>query len=353
MPKRTIRIGTRGSKLALHQAQTVQAQLSGSSEIKIIKTSGDRFQEAPLHQQNGIGFFTKEIENELLKDNIDLAVHSLKDLPTSLGPGLVLAAVMPRDAAGDLLLVTPQAHDPSQLIPIKSDCTVGASSLRRQALLKTFRPDLKAKAIRGNVPTRIKKAASGDYDAIILSRAGLIRLAIDPQPLIAFDLNPAKWVCAAGQGVIAVEARADDQTVLAQIKHLDDQDTRQCTQTERNLLVFFEGGCHAPFGAWAQFQDQGYRLVLGAEIETGRFVRKDISASDLNQAQKIAESWIQAGLPQPDPHPHPKRSDSHDYPSPASGRGIIRNKRNVRGEGGGETCDQEEEWICRPAQPWY
>ena len=239
MSGRILTIGTRGSKLALEQAHRVQKGIKDQSRIHIIKTSGDRFKDQPLNQTEDVGFFTKEIENALLSKEIDIAVHSLKDLPTQLAPGLKLAAVMARDEPSDLLLVHPKAVSSDNLIPVKAGATIGASSLRRQALLKTHQPELEPKAIRGNVPTRIKKVTDGEYDAIIISRAGLVRLGINPQPLLAFDLNPAWWTGAAGQGVIAIETRVDDNFAMQSTSVLDDNNTRICTGVERHLLVDF------------------------------------------------------------------------------------------------------------------
>jgi len=313
--RRVLKIGTRGSKLAMEQARRVAEKLPGPSQVTVVRTSGDRFKDIPLAEQSGIGFFTKEIENELLAKNIDLAVHSLKDLPTGLAPGLRLAAILERDEASDLLLIRPDAQHRENELPLKNGSRVGASAMRRKALLKVYREDLIAAPIRGNVPTRVDKARHGDYDAVILSRAGLARLAYKVDPLLAFDLNPRRWICAPGQGVIAVEARAEDEQVLQRLAGLDHMETRACVTAERALLVTFGGGCHAPFGAWARRQDDDYQVMVAAPGNQADYQVEHFRAGSLDQAQKQAEQWIRAGCP------------------------AISNEKS-------------QEWICRPARPW-
>jgi hydroxymethylbilane synthase len=315
MSGRELIIGTRGSRLAMEQARRVRERLSGPAVIRVIRTSGDRFQDKPLQQQDGVGFFTKEIEQELLAKSIDLAVHSLKDLPTVLADGLVLAAVLPRDEAGDLLLVDPGAHDPDKPFPVRSGGRVGTSSIRRQALLKAIRQDVEAAPIRGNVPTRVDKLNNGDFDAIVLARAGLVRLGLDPLPASSFDLNPQRWICAPGQGVIAVEARADDRDTLERLAELNDDVTMNCTRAERSLLVTYGGGCHAPFGAYAHSLGKEYNLFVAAPGLDGAFRVEGFQAAGLDQARSAAEEWIRSGCP-------------------------------VRSE------NDQDQWIARPARSW-
>jgi hydroxymethylbilane synthase len=315
MPGRTLNVGTRGSKLALEQARRVRERLPGRSELCIVKTSGDRFQEKPLHEQDGVGFFTKEIEQQLIAGNIDLAVHSLKDLPVRLAPGLMLAAVLERDEASDMLLVRPDWVDDASRLCLRPGARVGASSLRRQALLKALNSRALPAPIRGNVPTRVDKLRLGDHDAIVLARAGLSRLGLDTAPLAAFDLNPHRWICAPGQGAIAVEAREDDDEVLERLKVLDHALTRQCVQAERELLLVFGGGCHAPFGAYASLEDGVFCAFVAAPGRDGVFRMEGFQAGRLDDARALAERWIRAGCP-----------------LAASG--------------------EEEEWLVRPARPW-
>ena len=313
--RRVMIVGTRGSRLALEQARRVQERLPGPSEVRVVRTSGDRFKDKPLHEQGGIGFFTKEIEEELLAGNIDLAVHSLKDLPTALAPGLKLSALLARDGASDVLLAHPDSVDPGKDLSLKSGATVGASSRRRQALLKAFRPDLAPKPIRGNVPTRIEKAIRGEYDSIVVSRAGLSRLALEVDPLVAFDLNPRVWVVAPGQGVIAVEVREGDAEIEDRLPGLDDQETRTCVQAERSLLVTFGGGCHAPFGSFARLEGSAFQLFVAAPGADGAFRTKEFGSENIDTAQTEAEEWIRSGCP-------------------------------------GDSGEPSGEWLCRPARPW-
>jgi hydroxymethylbilane synthase len=263
-------IGTRGSALALWQARKVASLLDVKTELTIIKTSGDRFQDIPLQGQSQTGFFTKEIENQLLEGVIDIAVHSLKDLPTAPHPDLVLEAYLPRAAANDLLLIHPDWHDPEALIPVKSGCKVGATSLRRQALLRLYGPQAEPTMLRGNVPTRIDKCKSEQYGAIVLAQAGVERLEIDTEPLIIYKLNPAIWLPAPGQGVVAVQARRGDSRLLEHIAKLDHRVSRDAVTIERQLLAHFEGGCHTAFGAYALPEGGQWNVTIGLDQEEGR-----------------------------------------------------------------------------------
>lgn len=265
----SIRIGTRGSELALWQARETARLLPAPSELAIIKTAGDRFLNMPLQGQLEKGFFTTEIEDLLLAGEIDAAVHSLKDLPVECPAGLAIGAYLPRAPVSDLLLVNPAAHDHSRLIPLKDDCIVGATSLRRQALLKLYGPHCNATMLRGNVPTRISKCRNGEFDAIILARAGVERLNLDTTGLHVYDLNPEIWLPAPGQGAIAVQSRSGDERVLNLLTGLDDTPTRSAVELERRLLANFEGGCHTAFGAWARPSGDQWQLLAGIEHETG------------------------------------------------------------------------------------
>ncbi len=315
MRGRPLKIGTRGSRLALRQAERVRAGLGGPSEIRVVRTSGDRFADQPLGEKNPVGFFTKEIEQELLAGRIDLAVHSLKDLPVALAPGLALGALLERDDPADVLLVRPDALNTDESVPLRTGAAVGASSMRRQALLRARRPDLVPSPIRGNVPTRVAKCSRGDYDAVILSRAGLQRLALDVSPLMAFELNPSRWPGAPGQAVIAVEIRYGDDEVLERLAGMDHEPTRQRVQAERSLHVVFGGGCHAPFGAYAQIDEHGCQLVVAAPGADAFRVER-FEAESLDAARQAAEEWIRTGCP------------------------------------AGGTDREEREWLCRPARPW-
>lgn len=264
------KIGTRGSRLALWQSEHVRARLGGRAELVIIKTEGDRFLEAALQTQNGKGFFTKEIEEALLDGRVDLAVHSMKDLPTELPAGLTVGAVLVRAPIADLLLVNPAAHADAAF-PVVAGAAVGASSLRRQSLLHTWAPACRPALLRGNVPTRIEKLRRGEYGAIVLAEAGVTRLGLDLAGLRAYRLNPERWLPAPAQGAMAVETR-EEAAVLAALVSLHDAATARAVALERRLLSRFEGGCHAAFGAWAQACEAGVRLRVGHEGRDGRFV---------------------------------------------------------------------------------
>jgi hydroxymethylbilane synthase len=290
----------------------VKAGLEGESEVRVVHTSGDRFTEQPLGDQNAAGFFTREIEEDLLAGNIDLAVHSLKDLPTTLAPGLAFGALMKRDDPADILLVRPEAHDPGGDLPLKTGAVVGASSRRREALLHLFRPGLSVRPIRGNVPTRVDRVRSGYFDAIILSRAGLERLGLMTDPLFAWELNPLRWPGAPGQAIIAVEVRANDTEALRRAAALNDPSTAARAAAERSLLAIYGGGCHSPFGAYCETGPRGGMMVAAAPGSDG-FLIERFAGSDLEQATAAAEAWILSGRPR-------------------------------RGKGG-------DEWVCRPARP--
>ena len=262
-------IGTRGSDLALWQANEAARLIPAPTEIAIVETSGDRFQDIALQGQLEQGFFTKEIEKKLLAGEIDIAVHSLKDLPTQIVAGLTIGAHLPRAAVSDLLVINPRWHDQQAAVPLAAGARVGAMSLRRQALLKLYAPQSKAEMIRGNVPSRIERCHRGDYGAVVLARAGVERLGLKLDDLMVYEFSPHYWPPAPGQGVVGIEARADDTRVLALLAQIDDASARQAAELERQLLANFEGGCHTAFGAWATPVDAGWRLLVGLESDSG------------------------------------------------------------------------------------
>jgi hydroxymethylbilane synthase len=234
-------VGTRGSALALWQTNHVVGRMQIPVQVQTIVTRGDvdranRLQGAQLEK----GFFTAELEAALREKRIDFAVHSLKDLPTRLPQDLDIAAVLERASPCDRLLVRPEAVA-EQSLPLKAGARVGASSLRRDALLKLHAPQATATLLRGNVPTRVKKLVAGDYDAIILAAAGLSRLNLDMGALKVFDLNPRRWIPAPGQGAIAIECRHGDEETKAALQPLLHAPTERATRIERELLRVFEG----------------------------------------------------------------------------------------------------------------
>lgn len=270
-----LRIGTRGSALALWQAEFVAAAiraLPGAPEVvlEIIRTEGDRITDVPLSRVAGKDFFTKEIEEALLEGSVDLAVHSLKDLATRLPPGLTIGAVLEREDPRDVLI----ARTSTDLDGLPPGARVGTSSLRRQALLARWRPDLEPAELRGNVPTRIARLDAGAYEAIILAAAGVRRLGLEHR--ISAFLPLDRMPPAVSQGAMAIETRHRDERVLPWITPLEHAATRAAVTAERALLRRLEGGCQVPVGALAEVSDG--RLVLngivctldGTESVTGR-----------------------------------------------------------------------------------
>lgn len=254
---RKIIIGTRGSELALWQANYTKQLLEEKgfvAELKIISTSGDRSQQwqTSFDKMEGKGFFTKELEEELLAGTIDLAVHSHKDLPTTPPDGLMVAGVSRREDPADLLIMRDAATDDTQKYNLKKNAVVGTSSARRKSQLLAFRPDVQVNDLRGNVPTRLAKLRAGDYDAILIAAAGVERLGLDLDDLSVEKLNTAEFVPAPAQGVLAWQVREDDNELLEIIDTISDLDVLVRINIERQLLNMFDGGCHLPLGAYCE-----------------------------------------------------------------------------------------------------
>jgi hydroxymethylbilane synthase len=249
---RNLRIGTRGSLLAKWQAESVRKQLFAiagvEAEIIIIKTAGDKMQQAPLTQIGGKGIFIKELEEALLDESIDLAVHSVKDIPTETPSRLSFPAVCRRDDIRDCLV----SATGSTLANLRRGARVGTSSLRRHAQLLHLRPDLDIRELRGNVDTRMRKVGDGEYDAIVLAKAGLDRLGLSQR--ISETFAPEEFMPAVGQGAIAVEARLKDNEAAELLAKLDHAETRNSIIAERALLAALQGGCQVPIGAWAHME---------------------------------------------------------------------------------------------------
>ena len=247
-----MKIGTRGSQLARWQAEWVRdrlATLGVRAELVVIKTQGDTDVDRPLHEMDGKGFFTKEIEDALLDERIDVAVHSLKDLPTSLPPGLALAAI-------------PTRHDPREALvngkslqSLPKGTRVGTSSLRRVAQVRFLRPDLEVVPLRGNVPTRVRKVEGHDgLDAALLAIAGLERLGLGAKGTL---VDPLDIMPAPGQGALGIEIRADDKKTRAVLEQLHDRGSAGAVTAERALLSALGGGCQAPVAAWVEMRETG------------------------------------------------------------------------------------------------
>jgi hydroxymethylbilane synthase len=248
-----LRIGSRGSPLALVQAREVQSRLAKACgldpaqiEIKVIRTTGDVIQDRPLAEAGGKGLFTKEIEEALLAGNIDLAVHSSKDMPTVLPPGLNLSAFLPREDPRDAFI----GRGAKTLSELPGGAVVGTASLRREALVKHLRPDLKIVPLRGNVETRLRKLEAGDFDATILAVAGLKRLGLLAAATSLLDAE--EFVPAVGQGAIGIETRDSDQKTRALVAAINDADTATALTAERAFLAVLDGSCRTPIGGHAR-----------------------------------------------------------------------------------------------------
>lgn len=252
-----LRIGTRGSDLALWQARHVAQQLTRAGaevEITVLVTRGDRIDDVPLHLVEGKAFFTKEIEDALLHEEIDVAVHSHKDLPVEGPEGLTIAAVPARAEAGEKLLVRPEAYEPTaHFLPLRPRAKVGTSAPRRQAQVMALRADLVLAHLRGNVPTRVQHLRDGHYDAIVLAAAGLDRLQLDTSGLVCVDLSAAHLVPAPGQGALGIQVRSADKQTREFVRTvLHDEECAQRVDAERALLLAAGGGCNLALGALVQ-----------------------------------------------------------------------------------------------------
>ena len=272
-----LRIGSRGSQLALWQANHVSELLRARGHevnIEVIKTTGDKITEVALAQVGTKGMFTKEIEEALAERRVDLAVHSLKDLPTELASTFTLAAVMKRQDPRDVFLSL--RHN--RFTDLPKDGRVGTSSLRRQAQIKSVRPDLNIFPLRGNVDTRLRKLESGEFDAIILAAAGLNRLGRTER---VREVLPVEVMCpAVGQGALGIEARADDSATLKELEFFDDSAARQATAAERALLRTLGGGCQVPIGAYAEAVDGTLKLTAIVAQPDGSEVLREQQTGD-------------------------------------------------------------------------
>lgn len=256
-------IGTRGSDLALWQANNTKDRLAGigiDAELKIIKTQGDKILNLRLDKLEGKGFFTKELEEELLDGSIDIAVHSHKDLPTTNPEGLIIAAVTEREDPSELLLILKDCVDVSQKLSLKKGAMVGTSSNRRKAQLLALRSDLNIEDLRGNVPTRIQKLRDEDYDAIMLAKAGVNRLNIDLSEFHVEVVDTTELVPAPAQGALAIQIRESDTELFTALQQIHDQATAEEIAVERKVLNLFEGGCHMPLGCYCKKEDGEFEV---------------------------------------------------------------------------------------------
>jgi len=267
--KRPLRIGSRGSPLALAQAEELRRRLAkahpalgkkGAVAVDVIKTTGDKVQDRKLMEIGGKGLFTKEIEEALLAGTIDCAIHSAKDLETWLPEGLIIGCVLPREDPRDVLF----AKKAKSIAQLPKGAVVGTSSLRRQAQLLARRPDLKVVSIRGNVETRLKKLAAGEVDATLLALAGLRRLGLEEKAKVI--LSPEEMLPAVAQGALAVETHVDNAEIRAVLAPLNDAASERRVMAERACLAELDGSCHTPIAALAEPKADGATLRLRALI---------------------------------------------------------------------------------------
>lgn len=301
---RSLRIGTRGSALALWQARRVagliEERLGDPSELKIIKTQGDRIQDVSFQKMEGKGFFTKELQRALLDEEVDLVVHSCKDLPTEEPEGLAVAAIPERTTSSDLLLARPEVlkTTPANPLGLPPGTVLGTSSLRRAAQALALVPELKIKALRGNVPTRVRKLREGLYDAILVASAGVRRLELDLSGLDVLELPPEVMLPAPAQGAIAVETRSGG-AVYERLRRLHDEGVARGVHAERLLLQLLGGGCQIPFGCLAsELEDGSIRLqaVLGEvddEVTRAEVARVGASAPTAEDAARACHAALE------------------------------------------------------------
>lgn len=277
-----IRIGTRGSELALWQANFVARSLGRESTvIVVIKTSGDRIRDISFDKMEGKGFFTKEIEEALLKEEVDLAVHSMKDLPTEETPGLRIAAVMRREDPSDVLLVRNDKYTGEGFPPIAEGSVVGTSSLRRAAQIRNVNRSVRVEPLRGNVTTRVRRLQEGKFDAIILARAGLLRLGINLSGCTPVVLPFSFFLPAPAQGALALQIRSADEVLSRAVDKLNDPETGKAVSAERAFLKHFGGGCHVPLGALASTDGDGIHLSgVVASVNGEKLIRGAVTGKD-------------------------------------------------------------------------
>jgi hydroxymethylbilane synthase len=296
VPAIHLRIGTRGSALALWQANWVAnrlRQLGATVELVEITTSGDQDQRDPILEMGQQGVFTKEIQAAVLNGHAVIAVHSLKDLPTETVEGMVLAAVPERESCSDALV----SHIAKSLADLPAGAKVGTGSLRRQAQLRHLRSDLEIVGIRGNVDTRLRKLAAGEYDAIVLAAAGLNRLKSTAD--VVEELAPPRMLPAPGQGALGIECHREATTVIALVSQLEHADSRAATDAERAMLAMLHAGCSAPVGAWGRVEQGILKLDgLVASLDGRQVLRAAANGSvesAIQLGQQVAGELLEQG----------------------------------------------------------
>jgi hydroxymethylbilane synthase len=286
-----IRIGTRGSQLALWQAHYTQAQLRDigvASELVIIKTQGDLVQHLSFDKLEGKGFFTKEIEDALLRGEVDVAVHSMKDLPTTPPEGLLITAVSYRHDPSELLLLRREAWAEGQIFKLKQGAIVGSSSNRRKAQMLDIRPDVTMQDIRGNVPTRVEKLRQGTFDAIFLAAAGVERLDLDLTDLHTIKISPREFIPAPAQGVLAWQTNQHDTATRLIFKQLHQSQVSAATNVERRVLQQMDGGCQLPLGVYCERDAQGnFHAFAACGTDSGLRRARASSTTNVGLAEQL------------------------------------------------------------------
>jgi hydroxymethylbilane synthase len=295
----SLTIGSRGSELALWQSNHIKSRLEGlypnlKVNIEIIKTTGDKILDSPLSLIGGKGVFTVELERALLRNEIDIAVHSLKDLPTELGDGLVIAAIPQRAKVEDAFLSNAQD---AKLFELRKGARIATGSLRRKAQILARRPDYEIVDIRGNVPTRIRKLRESDWDGMILASAGMERLGLGGD--IAHHIPTEDMLPAPGQGALAIEAREDDAEVSKLLYPLENHDARLSSSTEREILHALGGGCQLPLGTFVRKEGDEYVIDACIAYPTGKgMMRSQLRSNEtslMQNAKKIADEFLSKG----------------------------------------------------------
>lgn len=296
---KVLTVATRPGRLAIAQTRIVISALEREYpdiqiKIKKVTSRGDRDRRTALWNLKSTGFFTSQVEDALLAGEADFAVHSFKDLPTAQRDGLTIAAVCDRQFPQDCLIASDVVSSIEQL---PDSAKIGTSSLRRAAQLRRLRADLQPAPIRGNVQTRLKKLDEGEFDAVILARAGLERLGLGQRISLVFD--PAEFIPAAAQGALAVQTRSDDEQLRKQVSAIDDEKLRTITSAERQVLVTMQCGCHAPVGAFAKIVADDIEIcAFISDLQGQNFIRRQLTGPDENAgqlAEQIANELLEAG----------------------------------------------------------
>jgi len=292
MKRRRIVIGTRGSKLALRQSLMVKEALENlweglEVELSIIKTTGDKITDVPLAKVGGKGLFVKEIEDALLAGSVDLAVHSMKDVPAELPSGLIIGAIPKREDPRDVLVSVSYRS----LMDLPQGAVVGTSSLRRTVQIRMLRPDLKVETLRGNLDTRLRKVKEGLFDAVILAAAGIHRMGW--HEVITEYLDPQEFLPAVGQGALGIEIREDDREIAELVSKIHDKTTAFSVTAERSFLRELEGGCQVPVGCHCFVENGTVRLVgMIASLDGATVVRDEIKGR-LDEAEMLGRKLAQ------------------------------------------------------------